>query len=68
MVACPAMAEDEAVITPEELENYQFQQEPVEDNYIVSELGIGQRFILDTWRKEALEPDCPIHWNTLITG
>ncbi len=54
MAACPAMAEDEAVITPDELENYQFQQEPVEDNYIVSELGIGQRFILDNWRKEAL--------------
>ncbi|MCY4533664.1 MAG: DUF3806 domain-containing protein, partial [Gammaproteobacteria bacterium] len=48
------MAEDEAVITPDELENYQFQQEPVEDNYVVSELGIGQRFILDNWRKEAL--------------
>ncbi len=54
MAAYPAMAEDEAVITPDELENYQFQQEPVEDNFVVSELGIGQRFILDTWRKEAL--------------
>ena len=54
MAACPAMAEEEAVITPDELENYQFQQEPVEDNYIVNELGIGQRLILDTWRKEAL--------------
>ena len=54
MAACPAMAEEEAVITPDELENYQFQQEPVEDNHVVNELGIGQRLILDTWRKEAL--------------
>ena len=54
MAACPTMAEEEAVITPDELENYQFQQEPVEDIHVVTELGIGQRFILDTWRKEAL--------------
>ena len=54
MATNPAMAVEEAVITPDELENYQFQQEPLEDNHVVNELGIGQRYILDTWRKEAL--------------
>ena len=54
MATNPTMAVEEAVITPDELENYQFQQEPLEDNHVVNELGIGQRYILDTWRKEAL--------------
>ena len=39
------------VLSPEDLEGYQFEQE-VEDPPIVSELNVGQRYILNSQRRE----------------